>query len=215
MKKCSKCGRSDVDSHRDAKRKDGLSSRCRECKAASDAAKYARDPEKAKAYRKEHQPEATTRAYLRYWADPIKARAAAAERRARNPLTPEQRARGAAQSKAWYANNKERALANKAAYADRARDLRFQREFGITLDTYRSMLKAQGGTCAICKTPPLKKWLSVDHCHDTGAVRGLLCQPCNIAIGWLKHSTTLLESAKDYIRPPELHPKHEDLMLLM
>lgn len=214
MKKCSKCGRSDVEFHRDAQRKDGLSSRCRGCKAASDAAKYAKDPERAKAYRKEHQPEATTRAFQRYWADPAKAREAAAKRRAAHPRTDEQRTRDAAVSKQWYANNRERALANKAAYADRARDLRFQREFGITLADYRRMLTAQGGVCAICKEPPVKRWLSVDHCHNTAAVRGLLCQPCNIAIGWLKHSTALLDAAKDYLRPAAAYA-HEDLMMLM
>jgi hypothetical protein len=52
----------------------------------------------------------------------------------------------------------------------------------ITAAEYKALLKAQGGVCAICKKPPKKHRLHVDHDHATGKVRGLLCVRCN---AWL------------------------------
>ncbi len=53
------------------------------------------------------------------------------------------------------------------------------RRYGITLTQYGQLLEFQGGRCAICERPPGQLHLSVDHDHETGAVRGLLCQRCN------------------------------------
>lgn len=59
-----------------------------------------------------------------------------------------------------------------------------RREYGITLEQYLAMLAAQGGTCAICETAPTeKKHLHVDHCHESGRVRALLCGACNTQLG--------------------------------
>lgn len=59
-----------------------------------------------------------------------------------------------------------------------------KRSYGITLDEYNKMLKDQGGVCKICKLPCKSgKNLAVDHCHDTGTVRGLLCAKCNTNLG--------------------------------
>lgn len=64
------------------------------------------------------------------------------------------------------------------------RDMQYQRNFGITTEIYEQMLIEQDGVCYICKRPPKKNRLSVDHDHDTGAIRGLLCPPCNRSIEW-------------------------------
>ncbi len=73
-------------------------------------------------------------------------------------------------------------------------------KYGITLDEYQRMLAAQGGVCAICKgTCPRKNRLAVDHDHSTGEVRGLLCDPCNSAIGIMEDSPERLRAAADYI----------------
>jgi hypothetical protein len=54
------------------------------------------------------------------------------------------------------------------------------RRYGIDRLAYEMLLAKQGGVCAICKSPPPKKTpLHVDHDHDTGVVRGLLCGKCN------------------------------------
>ena len=65
------------------------------------------------------------------------------------------------------------------AQRDRARDLYLQRTYGITLAQYEELLALQGGVCAICKSPPKKQALGVDHDHKSGYVRGLLCFRCN------------------------------------
>ena len=67
------------------------------------------------------------------------------------------------------------------------------------------MVEKQNGVCAICGNPETAtshgtiRRLSVDHDHETGEVRGLLCSKCNFALG-LFYSEGLLNSAKDYLR---------------
>jgi len=64
----------------------------------------------------------------------------------------------------------------------------------------------QNGKCAICKKPETRKTgnkireLSIDHCHKTGKVRGLLCDSCNNGLGRFKDSVKLLESALKYLK---------------
>lgn len=50
-------------------------------------------------------------------------------------------------------------------------------KYGLTLDDFNVMLLAQSGRCGVCSEPMVK--VCVDHCHDTGKIRGLLCDPCN------------------------------------
>lgn len=54
-----------------------------------------------------------------------------------------------------------------------------EKTYGITGDDYATLLKRQGGKCAICRARPRSKRLAVDHDHKSGAVRGLLCSRCN------------------------------------
>lgn len=63
-------------------------------------------------------------------------------------------------------------------------------KYGITADDYDQMLKEQNGLCAICKGPPDTRWkmLAVDHCHESLAVRGLLCMVCNTMLGRLENN---------------------------
>src|SRR5438046_1388392 len=51
--------------------------------------------------------------------------------------------------------------------------------YGMTIETYERLLRFQGGLCAICRRPPKRRRLAVDHNHKTGAIRGLLCFACN------------------------------------
>lgn len=77
------------------------------------------------------------------------------------------------------------------------------RKYGITLDQYNQMVIDQNGLCKICNKPetdPHKKNLSIDHCHLTGKVRGLLCNHCNRGIGLLKEDYDILQRAADYLR---------------
>src|SRR4051794_27622457 len=75
-----------------------------------------------------------------------------------------------------------------------------KRKFRLTLDQYDQSLASQGGGCAICgDTPEGGTSLHIDHDHDTGAVRGLLCVRCNNALGQLKEDAQLVRAAAAYI----------------
>lgn len=75
--------------------------------------------------------------------------------------------------------------------------------YGITRADYENMYHTQGGVCAICSKPPIKTRLSVDHNHDTGQVRGLLCRPCNSVLGLAGDKIERLEAAIGYLRMAE------------
>ena len=66
----------------------------------------------------------------------------------------------------------------------------------------KELLLKQNGKCALCdKVFPAKKWaFAVDHDHNTGRVRGILCTNCNRGIGFLKDSPTLLQKAINYLQ---------------
>lgn len=79
--------------------------------------------------------------------------------------------------------------------------------YGITATDYDRMLSKQDGRCAICRKPETAlgrggkpKRISVDHCHATGLVRGLLCHRCNSGIGKFLENIETLEAAIDYLR---------------
>jgi hypothetical protein len=76
---------------------------------------------------------------------------------------------------------------------------RLKERYGMTENQYAELFFAQGGKCKICLQTRAKK-LTVDHCHFTGKIRGLLCNECNRAIGWMKDSATRLERAAEYLR---------------
>ncbi|MCX4458503.1 endonuclease domain-containing protein [Streptomyces sp. NBC_01728] len=60
-------------------------------------------------------------------------------------------------------------------------------EYRITREQYEGMIRAQDNRCAICRSaPPEGKRLHIDHCHTTGIVRGLLCNTCNVAVGFFE-----------------------------
>lgn len=79
------------------------------------------------------------------------------------------------------------------------------RRFGLTPEQYLEMLEKQGGVCAICgkaETVTGKNGapihLAVDHDHETGNVRGLLCRMCNIGLGYLEGDIDFVEAAMRY-----------------
>lgn len=72
--------------------------------------------------------------------------------------------------------------------------------YHITLHDYDLLVKRQGGKCLICRTAATKsRLLVVDHNHQTGIVRGLLCSECNTAIGLLADNPALLRRAAEYL----------------
>ena len=103
------------------------------------------------------------------------------------------------QAMQWYRDNPGRTIANK-------RKFNLATLYGITLQQYEDMLRAQGGVCAICGSAPTMARktqhggrLTVDHCHDKGHVRGLLCHRCNRALGLLGDDPVILRKAISYL----------------
>lgn len=62
---------------------------------------------------------------------------------------------------------------------------RLKQRYGITAEEFNEMYDDQEGCCAICFEPFVKR-PHVDHCHDTGKVRGLLCFQCNVKLAWFE-----------------------------
>lgn len=67
----------------------------------------------------------------------------------------------------------------------------------MTEEDYLLFCDVQDGRCAICGK---KRKLCVDHCHDTGRIRGLLCRHCNMALGLLGDNLAGVEAAAEYLR---------------
>ena len=71
--------------------------------------------------------------------------------------------------------------------------------YGITLDEYNVMLEEQGGVCYICKHEPGERRLAVDHNHETGNNRKLLCSKCNTALGLVNEDVNIMKQMINYI----------------
>ncbi len=112
------------------------------------------------------------------------------------------RARHAASPERSRAANKKWRLENLEYSKQQNKNATYKRKFGITLEDYNVMFAAQEGRCDICTThqSDLKRSLAVDHNHETGKVRSLLCSNCNIALGNFRDSDVVLERALQYLR---------------
>jgi hypothetical protein len=97
-----------------------------------------------------------------------------------------------AKRREWYRKNVEKLRLQ-------SRVSRLQRRFGMTLDEYEAMLEAQDRRCGACRRD-FDRTPSVDHDHATGQVRGLLCNRCNVAIGFAEDDPERLEAAANYLR---------------
>lgn len=73
------------------------------------------------------------------------------------------------------------------------------KKYGITVEDYNNMFKEQNGLCAICNIVSNRS-LCVDHNHNTGKARKLLCNNCNSAIGKFRENIDIMAAAIDYIK---------------
>ena len=119
---------------------------------------------------------------------------------------------GTAQCKRYYGNDREKTLGKLQAMRDtdpayREKLCKITRKsilkvkYGLTQVQFDQMLEQQGGKCKICGTTEPGRWgtFYIDHCHETGKVRGLLCCRCNLSIGHMEDSPELLRKAAEYI----------------
>ena len=98
----------------------------------------------------------------------------------------------------WKARAKAHRLANIAKSKAAAREKHLRSSYGLTSAKVSAMLAEQRGNCAICKLRLIKP--SVDHCHSSGKVRGLLCRKCNFGLGLFSDSVKILSSAIRYLK---------------
>lgn len=78
-----------------------------------------------------------------------------------------------------------------------------KKKYGLTREMWNAMFDAQGGLCALCRRRSTGKGngrMDVDHCHDTGRIRGLLCRHCNTALGILGDGPEKMERVMRYLR---------------
>lgn len=88
------------------------------------------------------------------------------------------------------------------------RDRCLKRKWDMTREELAAMSKAQDDVCAICKQPETAvhgpsqqiRHLAIDHCHESGKIRGLLCWRCNATLGKVDDSIGLLQAMIDYLK---------------
>ena len=136
-----------------------------------------------------------TRAYQRAWAAANPDKVQAKKARYLESRTQAQKERDRETARAW-----------RLAHPDPKRggaychDRHVVLTFGLKPGEYAALLAAQGGGCKICGGhSPDGRRLHVDHCHKSGAVRGLLCKDCNVGLGSFKDSHELLAAAARYL----------------
>ena len=100
----------------------------------------------------------------------------------------------------WVKNNHE-----QKQHTSRTSKLKLN--YNITIEEYNKMLFNQNGVCKICNEKEIQKgkkgteWsLSVDHCHITGKIRGLLCSRCNVGLSKFRDNIKYFESAINYLK---------------
>lgn len=178
QKICTKCREQKPvsDFAKDKGRKDGYYSWCNDCSRA-----------KSNAWRLAH---------------PEQHAATLAKWRKNNPDRIAQYARN------HYSKNPELYAGYSRAYRERnpekvklrARIAHLRDKHGMTVDEYEAMWDAQKGVCAICGGGEVKRLLAVDHCHETGRIRGLLCSDCNVGLGQFRDDPKRLARAIRYLK---------------
>lgn len=177
---------------------DGLQFRCKPCCAVaskkSRAKRLAKDPNGAKLVKQlwyQKNAEVSRERSRQYSLDHPEWRKEANKRN--NAKGPQ---------KAWREKfpEKARALQLQQSYKRRFR------KHGLTEETYNKLKQDQNSRCMICGVVPTDNYgglhdgFHIDHSHETGRVRGLLCKHCNVGIGMLKESEEILLGTINYLR---------------
>jgi len=100
-----------------------------------------------------------------------------------------------------------KALKTRTERPDSTRGNNLKQRFNMSIAEYNEIFLKQKGKCAICELAETSvdskgniKWLSVDHHHGNGDIRGLLCNSCNTGIGLLQDSAKIMYSAINYLK---------------
>ncbi len=102
------------------------------------------------------------------------------------------------QRQAWRKANPDKVRGYQLKHQPRAQ----AKKYGLDVDTVQALYAAQGGCCAVCGKD-MPAWPSnrthIDHDHETGKVRGILCTSCNRYEGWVRRNGKKLEQ---YLKAP-------------
>ena len=149
-------------------------------------------------YREEHREELRAKDRLRRPRKPPKPRQTPEEAKAWRDAWNAKRTAEGYWSK-FYQQNKEKRKTGHRLY-------QLMKQYGLTGEDYERMFDAQQGLCAICQKPEsdkypsgVRKRLNVDHDHETGKVRALLCRACNVGIGNLGDRSETVFAAAVYL----------------
>lgn len=119
--------------------------------------------------------------------------------------------------KNWHTSNVEKVRKHKRKYEENRTTKQIEerknylywrhirKAYGLTPETFKELLDKQNGVCALCKKPGRigrNGKFYVDHCHDTGRVRGLVCRPCNTSLDILGDTVEKMEIIMAYLRGP-------------
>lgn len=110
-------------------------------------------------------------------------------------------------SRKWREANRERRKVYEKEYYERNKnkarqydwEYQLRTRYNMTKEEYETILLSQNNCCAICKGKCTRKF-AVDHDHDTGKIRGLLCNKCNRGLGLFLDNPSFLEEAASYLR---------------
>lgn len=185
MRRCSKCGRTKADA--DFPNSMNKTLWCKACKAAAERERR-RSGRARESERKRTATRSKTEQYREYQRN---------YNRRRRAVDPEFVEKAREYSRRYYNSRKGR---------DQRKRQHLRRVYGLTVEQYEAIIEHQGGVCAIClgdPTPTRQGHLfHVDHDHETGEVRGILCQACNHLLGWSRDDVSVLEAAIVYLTSP-------------
>jgi hypothetical protein len=107
----------------------------------------------------------------------------------------------------YYRKNRNKILEqgkrDRAANKEKYRASKIKYSYGLSKEKFDLIRESQNDLCPICSDPLRRP--HVDHCHETGRVRALLCNRCNVAIGMLREDMSIILRAADYVA------KHRDI----
>lgn len=127
------------------------------------------------------------------------------KRRARERMAEKRKTGAHLEAQYKYEKSEKGTAARKRYYKgsgkERNRESQLRNKYGITVEQYDQMLTEQNHSCKICGThfDDNGRALPVDHCHTTGRVRALLCDPCNKALGLLKEDINIMKNMIEYV----------------
>lgn len=87
----------------------------------------------------------------------------------------------------------------KAKYPGRDQEVKYRHRYGVEL----SLLRSKPSVCEICERPYKK--IVFDHCHQSGAFRGWICDPCNVVLGNIEDNPEILKKMIDYLGKSEIN----------